>query len=112
MTGETHAVRRGAKRVAGVPDVWEASGTIYDPDGVAAGTALAEAMGRPVQVGLLLPSDVFFPVLVKRVRSGISGAYEYRLPESSGETVKTRIINVLFKILTTSQVSRKIGVGS
>lgn len=112
ITGETAAVRKGAKRIAGVPDVWEASGTIIDPDGIAAGTALAEAIGRAVQVGTIIMDDVFFPVLVKRVRSGTPGNYEYRLPENSGETIKTRILNVLFEILTTSQVSRKIGVGS
>lgn len=112
LGGETAAVRKGAKRIAGIPDAAEAAGVITDAGLIAAGADLAEALEAALQIGTLITSPVFLPVLVKRVRSGSPGNYEYRLPENAGETVSTKIINVLFEILLTSQVSRKLGLGS
>lgn len=112
LQGETTAVRKGSKRVGGVLDSYNTGGVIDAAGAPALLTAAADAMRTPVQVGLIIPSDVWYPTLVKRVRSGIAGAYEYRLPTNSGEGVKTRIINVIWNAIVTSQVSRKIGVGA
>lgn len=112
LQGETTAVRKGAKRIGGLLDRYNTAGVIDDPALVTVLNAAADAMRTPVQVGLIIPSDVFYPTLVKRVRSGIAGAYEYRLPANAGEGVSTRIINTLWNALVTSQVSRKIGIGA
>lgn len=112
LQGETTAVRKGSKRIGGLLDTYNTSGVIDAVGSPALLTAAADAMRTPVQVGLILPSDVFYPTLVKRVRSGIAGAYEYRLPTNSSEGVKTRIIEVIWNAVVTSQVSRKIGVGA
>lgn len=112
MQGETHAVRKGAKRIAGVSDGANADGIVTDPATLALLDSIATSMSAPVQVGTLILTDTFFPVLVKRVRSGVAGAYEYRLPETSGEGVVTTIINVLFDVLISTQNSRKIGRGA
>lgn len=112
LGGETSAVKKGAKRIAGVPDIWEVEGVIVHGDGVAAGAALATAMEDSVDVGLIIPDPCFIPVIVKRVRSGVSGDYTYELPTSQVDGIKTRIVNALFEVLLTSQVSRKIGLGA
>lgn len=111
LQGETRAVRTGAKRQAGVPDSFVTDGVVTGELALAAAASAAEAMGKAIQVGTLLPSDVFFPTLVKRVRTGTPGHYTYELPSVRGEGVWTTVINVLFDVLISSQVSRKIGRG-
>lgn len=112
LQGATTAVRKGAKRLGGLLDRYNTAGVMDDPALVATLDAASAAIQSPVQVGLIIMSDVFYPTLVKRVRSGVAGAYEYRLPTNAGEGVSTRIINVLWNALITSQVSRKIGIGA
>lgn len=111
LSGETAAVKKGAKRLAGVPESAQTDGVITDTSYITALGNVGTAIAQPVQVGLILPSDVFFPVIVKRERSGVSGSYTYTLPSARGVGVKTRIISALFNVLVSSQISRKIGVG-
>lgn len=112
MDGSNAAVRDGQKRIAGVDEGWVLDGALNPAtyDGTAFVNA-ANAMAAPVTVGLIIPDNVFLPVVVKRIREGAPGAYTYRLPESSGEGVWSQIVVGLYKLIITSQVSRKIGVG-
>lgn len=111
LAGETTAVKKGAKRIAGVPETAQTNGVVTDTSVLTALANAGDAMSRAVQVGLVIMSDVFFPVLVKRERDGVSGAYTYKLPHTRGAGVTTRIVSALFNVLVSSQVSRKIGVG-
>lgn len=112
LQGATTAVRKGAKRLGGLLDRYNTGGVMDDPTLVTALDAAATAIASPVQVGLVIMSDVFYPTLVKRIRSGTPGAYTYRLPENAEEGVLTDVINVIWNALITSQVSRKIGIGA
>lgn len=111
LGGETSAVKNGAKRLAGIANADVQDGIVTASSLITAAATAAEMMERPLQVGFLIGSDVAWPVLVKRVRTGTPGAYEYRLPTSQGEGITTTIINALFNVLVSSQVSRKIGIG-
>jgi len=111
LNGDNPAVKNGAKRFAGV---WED----YVTDGVITGSslttpldALSTALEAYVTVGLIIPDNVFEPVIIKRVRSGAPGAYTYRLPETTGELVRSKIVVALWNAVITSQLSRKIGIG-
>jgi len=109
---EDHSVKPGAKRFAGVAESEQT-------DGIVTGTTMlstlapdtADALAAPIQIGTLITDPVFVPIVVKRVRSGSPGSYSYRLPETSGEAVFSRVVAALFEVLVTSQVTRKIGVG-
>lgn len=111
LGGETTAVKAGAKRFAGVADAVAVDGVITDGTMLTNCAGASTALERALQVGFLIGSDVAIPVIVKRVRTGTPGNYEYRLPATQAESVQTRIINALFSVLVTSQVSRKIGIG-
>lgn len=104
------SVRPGAKRIAGIAEINQNNG-VPTPGMIDALNDLGDALAAPITGGLIIEDDIMFPVVVKRVRSGTSGNYEYRLPETSGELVFGRIIETLVKLLVTSQITRKIGVG-
>lgn len=112
LDGDNPAVKNGQKRIAGVNEGWVLDGAV-DPDSGAEfdlGAAAAQ-LSAAIQIGTIITDPVFVPVVVKRVRTGSPGAYEYRLPASSGEGVWSVVVVALFKLFITSQVSRKIGVG-
>jgi len=111
LNGDNPAVKNGAKRFAGV---WED----YVTDGVITGSslttpldALSTALEAYVTVGTIIMDNVFEPVIIKRVRSGTSPNYTYRMPENTGELVRSKIVVALWNAVITSQLSRKIGIG-
>lgn len=104
------SVRPGSKRVAGVDESNQDDGIpslIIMP----ALDALAEALAAPIEGGIFLTDDIMFPVVVKRVRTGAPGAYEYVLPDNAGDLTVGKVLEALVKLFVTSQVSRKYGVG-
>lgn len=112
LQGEDHAVRKGAKRIAGMGETGQTNGVLTDAGQIAGAMDVADKMAAAVSVGLIIPDTVFQPCLVKRERSGVSGSYTYALPTVRGTGIKTRIITALLDVLITSQTSRKIGVGA
>lgn len=112
LEGTNPAVRNGFKRIAGVGEQWQTDG-VFSGDGtqIAAMDAAGDAMTEFVTVGLVIPDNVFKPVIVKRVRSGVAGSYTYDLPTSEGAAVWSQIAVAAWKLLITSQISRKIGIG-
>lgn len=111
LFGDNPAVKNGAKRFVGVTESWQNDGLISDAGIIAQGEVVADALAANVTAGDVIPTDTWAPVIVKRVRSGSAGEYEYRLPESVGETVLSRIASALLSVVLTSQVSRKYGRG-
>lgn len=110
LNTDNAGIRPGSKRLAGVAEFAQNDGV---PDAailVTLNTA-ADTMAEPITGGLIIEDDIMFPVVVQRVRTGVPGAYEYRLPETSGEATVGLIIETLVKMLITSQISRKVGVG-
>jgi hypothetical protein len=111
LFGDNPAVKNGAKRFVGVVESWQADGIVTSAPIIAQGELVAEALATNVTAGDVIPTDTWAPVIVKRVRSGSPGAYEYRLPESVGETVLSRVASALLNVFLSSQVSRKYGRG-
>lgn len=111
LFGANPAVKNGAKRFVGVHEGIQTDGVIDNAEFITYAEDVAEALAANVTAGDVIPSDTWRPVIVKRVRSGTAGAYEYRLPESSGETVLSQIASALLSVVLTSQVSRKFGRG-
>jgi hypothetical protein len=113
LQGDNPSVRDGFKRLAGVVETWQTDG-VFNGDGaqIASMTAAGTAMTEYVTVGLIIMDNVFRPVVVKRVRSGTPGNYTYDLPHVTADVHYSTIVTALFKLLVTSQISRKIGVGS
>lgn len=110
LNTDNAAVRPGAKRIAGLPESETGDG-IPSVAMVAALDDLADVLAAPITGGLIVMDDIMFPVVVQRVRSGTAGNYTYRLPENSGELVLGVVLEILVKLLITSQISRKVGVG-
>lgn len=110
LNTDNAAVRPGAKRYAGITANSAPDG-VMDSNYIAAMNAIGDALSAPITGGLIITEDIMFPVVVQRVRSGAPGNYTYRLPESSGEATVGLIIEALVKVILTSQISRKIGVG-
>lgn len=111
LNTDNAAVRPGSKRIAGLVEEQQSDGVIVESTAIGLLDDIAEALAAPITGGLIITDDIMFPIVVKRVRSGSPGAYEYRLPENSGELVFGLVIEALVKLIVTSQVSRKIGIG-
>lgn len=109
-TTDNATVRDGAKRIAGVPELLQEDG-VPTEDAIDLLNILADQLAQPITGGLIIEDDILYPCVVKRVRSGVAGAYEYRLPENTGELVFGTVLELLVKLFVTSQVSRKFGVG-
>lgn len=106
LSQDNGAVKNGAKRFAGVADAAEEEGVITSVGYLALLAALAAVIPEPLAVGL---TDVFFPVIVKRVLEGVG---QYRLPETLSEAVYGSVTDAVFNPLVTTQNSRKIGRGA
>lgn len=108
---ETPVVKPGAKRFVGVPEICQADGVINVGGYITTLQALETKLEAAVTVGAVIQDPCFVPIIVKRIRSGSPGAYEYRLPETSLEAVFSKIAVAAFNAIITSQISRKVGVG-
>lgn len=111
LNGNNPAVKNGRKSIAGVFEDYVNDGVITGSDLITKLNTLGDKFEAFVTVGTLIPDDVFKPVIVKRVRSGDPGNYEYRMPINAGEAVVSQVVVALFNAIVTSQLSRKIGVG-
>lgn len=111
LNGDNPAVKNGAKRMAGVFEDYIDDGVITGSDLITKLNAMDAKFSAFVTVGLVIPDNVFKPVIVKRVRSGDPGHYSYRLPANLGETVLSTVVVALFNAVVTSQITRKIGIG-
>lgn len=102
------AIRPGGKRFVGVSEDSQAAGVISEPSTLAAMEIVRGLLG----INLILGSDTFHPILVKRVKIPIVGTVppkaNYRLPRTEAEYLATDILAVLSKNTVSSQVSRKI----
>lgn len=103
----TRAVRKGGKRISGVPESVQNVGVITD------GTYLGFIEDYRLQLAteLVGTSDTWTPVIIKRVKTAISGTvptqYRYRLPVNDSELVYGGVQSVLASVNVSSQVSRK-----
>lgn len=105
LVGDNGAVRNGSKRFVGVTEPTQTDGVITQAGYLAALDALATAISETLLFGVI---EQFVPVIVGRLLVG--GAYV--LPDNLGDTVLSSVVDAIFSTLITSQVSRKIGVGS
>lgn len=113
LTGDNPAVNQGRKAFSGVGELYQTDGVVLTESGfVGSLQDLADQMATPVKSEPLLLSDLFIPVIVKRVREGVAPNYTYRLPSTAGEKVVSRILVALWNLLVSTQMSRKFGVGS
>lgn len=112
LQGESAVTRLGAKRVPGVIEEVISDGMVTDPAFITNMMDFAAAASVALEVGTVITSPVYVPVIVKRVRTGSPGAYLYRLPTTLSEKVVNTVIDILVDLLVTTQNTRKIGVGS
>jgi len=112
MEGDNASVRDGAKRIAGVVEAHQADG-VFNADAAIVGlfNQTATRLEGALEIGTLITSPVFLPVVVARNRTGVPGSYQYNLPQTQVTANWSNIVNVLWKALITSQTSRKVGVG-
>jgi len=102
-------VKDGYKRLAGVIESAQVDGGLTNPTIVLRLTTFANKVLEGIRFSADLPiNQVAVLTVVKRVRSGVPGDYEYRLPENQGESVWADVGTAVIKFLLTSQVSRKI----
>ena len=112
LKGDNPAVRAGSKRLPGVVETYSEDGIVSaDPTFVGDLNALGTQFTAYLYSEPLLLSPLYVPVVVKRVRGGISGSYTYRMPATPAEKVVSRILVAAFDLLVTSQLSRKFGKG-
>lgn len=101
-------VKSGGKRLAGANELVYADGVLSPSGGFL--TAITNFMLAMVATPTVLDSSSFanelVPVVVKRIREGVAGAYTYRLPENLGETTGFQIETIEFNGVST-QNTRK-----
>lgn len=112
LGGDNAAVKNGAKRFAGLTEDVQDDGVITNTTFIAQMDDLSDKLEGYVTVGTIIQDNVFKFVIVKRIRTGTPGNYQYHLPTNQLESVLSAVIVATFNALVTSQISRKIGVGS
>jgi len=112
LNTESGLVKAGSKRLVGVPEQATVDGVVTDAGYLGQGVTVANSFAADMPSPPGSASNAFRPVVIKRVRSGTPNNYEYRLPENLAEAVFSRIISALFHVFVTTQLSRKIGIGS
>lgn len=103
----------GSKHYAGISEGGQLDGVVTTPGLIVTADSLCDqlvASITPASLGLSV-TDLFSPRLVKRIRSGSPGAYEYRLPENAAEATFASIAEAVFVPLLSHIISRAIGVG-
>lgn len=105
LVQDNGAVRNGAKRIAGLKENQQSGGVVGGGAVAAALLVAGGAMIAGLDVGII--TNALLPIIVKRILDGT----EYRLPTNSGEAVFGNIVDALYNVDVTSQVSRKIGRG-
>lgn len=99
-------VKKGRKMLAGLLEGDQVGGIIasipYATWAIRAALFVVELVDSVV-----LGTKSFEPVVVKRIREGVPGAYTYRLPENQFEAVYGVIQNAVLSAIITTQNSRK-----
>jgi hypothetical protein len=107
MKLNTRAVKGGSKRITGIAE----PATTKDLITAAPLLAAVESLRDAFATDIVSAGNTWQPVVVKRVRTAISGTvplqYNYRLPATDGELVYGEVTACLTSPLITSQVSRK-----
>lgn len=113
LTGSNPAVAQGRKAMAGLGENYQLDGVVSTDAGFMGDLQdFCDQLATPLKSHPLMLSDLFIPVVVKRVRSGSPGAYTYRLPSSPAEKVVSQILVASWMLLVSSQTSRRFNVGS
>ncbi len=103
----TRAVRKGSKRFSGVPE------SVQDDGKISSSTyrTAQEALRVILQQELVSSDDTWLPVILKRVKTAVSGTtpvqYTYRLPATDSELVVGEVVVALTSDTLSHQVSRK-----
>lgn len=105
------SIKKGAKRLAGIPEAAVDDGLLSDTDYINGVDLLLQKFAEPIAVGTIIFDDVFFPVTVQRVKEIVNGVAKYRLPANIAEAVYATILDAVFGLEIGSQVSRKIRLG-
>lgn len=105
----TRAVRKGSKRVSGVPEAAVLQGIITDADY----KADIEALRLVMQQEIVSADDTWLPVVVKRIKEPVVGTvplrYTYRLPTVGDPLTLGEVVVVLTSDIVKHQVSRQLG---
>ena len=113
LPGDNPAVAQGSKRIPGISEAAQVDNVLVTAAGAAARwQEFADQLSTPLKSHPAMLSDLWLPVVLKRVREGLPGAYTYRMPTSQAEKVVSHILVAAVNILLTSQISRKIGIGA
>lgn len=107
LNGALKSTRRGGKRVGILNESVVTNGVVSFGSTLGAIVALQVQMALPITTFFIFTQNTFMPVIIKRVREGVEGAYTYRLPDTRAEQVLNRIISVGVSYLMTTQNSRK-----
>lgn len=99
------AIKNGSKRIAGAAESSATGGVITDATFLTNLNLLGTQLAATLTDTLL---NTWVPVVIGRILDG--GVY--RLPTNAGEAVFGAITSAVLKLLITSQVSRKVGVGA
>jgi len=102
------AVKDGSKALGGIGEGYGLNGVISN--GSLQGLLITAAAKMREIVSEAVPPfslSVFEPVIVKRVRSGTSGNYTYRLPTSISELAYGAIMNSIARFVLSTTNSRK-----
>lgn len=105
---ETETALKGKKRFPGFGETQQVDGVAIPSVATdVAWTTVQNKLAQRLPLSPLWLSNLAAPVIVKRVRSGVPGAYSYRLPAQQAEAVYSKVVRAIFDIVLTSQVSRK-----
>jgi len=104
----TRAVRKGSKRISGVPESAQIDGKLTNEGYIAAVELLRLAMQQEV----VTANDTYLPVVVKRIKEPVVGTvplqYTYRLPTIGDTLVTGEVVVVLTTTSLSHQVSREV----
>lgn len=104
----TRAVRKGSKRISGVPETVGSNGVITN----ATYQGYMEDLRVIMQTELVSAGDTWLPVVVKRVKTAVSGTtptqYTYRLPTIGETPVVGEVVVALTSNDLSHQVSREV----
>lgn len=106
LSTDNGLVKKGRKMLAGLLEADQVAGLIT-------GIPYATQMVRVALIAVDLVDSVlggqksFWPIVVKRVRTGTPGNYVYRLPQNNGELIYGSIVNAIMSAVVTTQNSRK-----
>jgi hypothetical protein len=104
----TRAVRKGSKRISGIPE------SVQDKGKITSGTYITamDNLRAQLQTELINVSDTWLPVVIKRVKTAVAGTvptqYKYRLPTTDAELVVGEVVVCLTSPNITHQTSREV----